>query len=195
MHTIGIDVGSTNVKAVLVDDEGAVLAAASQPVPWAPVGRVAELDAVALWDAVLSALRALAADRPAAMSDVGAIGLCGQYSSIVPVDGALEPVAPMRLYLDQRGTRHCQAILERSPDSLLTWMERHPIPPIGGGLALGHLLAFQHDEPEVHEATAWYLEPVDYVTARLTGRATTTQGSMFASQLIDNRTLDRQVGS
>ena len=95
----------------------------------------------------------------------------------------------MRLYLDTRGTRHCQAVLERHPDSLFTWIERHPIPPMGGGLALGHLLAFQIDEPEIHAATAAYLEPVDYVSARLTGRVTATQGSMFASQLVDNRTL------
>lgn len=190
MHTIGIDVGSTNVKAVLVDDAGRTLATATRPLRWLQDGAKAELDAGQLWDGVLEALIALGASAGHdAWGAVGAIGSCGQYSSIVPVDAQAAPVAPMRLYLDTRGTAHCRAVLERNPDAVVTWLERHPIPPMGGGLSLGHLLAFQLDAPEVHAATAAYLEPVDYVTARLTGRITATQGSMFASQLIDNREL------
>ena len=123
------------------------------------------------------------------MGRVGAVGLCGQYSSIVPVDADAQPLAPMRLYLDQRGTPHCYDVLGRHEEAFTTWLERHPIPPVGGGLALGHILAFQLDESDIHERTAVYLEPVDYVAARLTGVLAATQGSMFASQLIDNRTL------
>lgn len=190
MHTIGIDVGSTNVKAVLVDDVGRTVATVSRPLRWVQDGVTAELDAAQLWDGVLDALVALGASAGHdAWGGVGAIGSCGQYSSIVPVDAAASPVAPMRLYLDTRGTTHCRAVMERHPDALVTWLERHPIPPMGGGLSLGHLLAFQLDTPKVHATTAAYLEPVDYVTARLTGRITATQGSMFASQLVDNRTL------
>jgi xylulokinase len=178
------------VKVVLVRDDGATLAAAHRPLTWDRRDGAAEQDAVALWEAVEAALAELAATVGAgAMADVAAVGLCGQYSSIVPVDGEARPLAPMRLYLDQRGTPHSFALLGRHEAAFTTWLERHPIPPVGGGLALGHLLAFQHDEPEVHERTAAYLEPVDYITARLTGVLAATQGSMFAGQLIDNRTL------
>ncbi|QXC59583.1 hypothetical protein KSP35_14455 [Aquihabitans sp. G128] len=190
MQRIGIDIGSTNVKAVLVDDDGTGLAHASRGVAWdrSPVG--VELDADALWLALLAALVELGAQAgPSGLAGVGSIGVCGQYSSIVPVDADGKPLAPMRLYLDTRGTPHCRAMLARHEDAFLTWIERHPIPPMGGGLSLGHLLAFQLDEPAVHAATAAYLEPVDYVTTRLTGRTTATQGSMFAAQLVDNRVL------
>lgn len=190
MHTIGLDIGSSNVKAVLVDEGGLAVASASEPLRWEQQGETALQDAVDLWGAVVRAVRAVgAAGGSAAMADVGAVGLCGQYSSIVPVDESLVPVAPMRLYLDKRGSGHCLAILGRHEDAFTTWVERHPIPPVGGGLALGHLLGFQLDEPEVHARTHVYLEPVDYVSARLTGTATATQVSMFADQLIDNRTL------
>ncbi|WP_421117917.1 FGGY family carbohydrate kinase [Aquihabitans daechungensis] len=190
MDALGIDIGSTNVKVVLVRDDGVTLGAAQRPLTWERQGEAAEQDAAALWDAVLEALDDLAAAAgPSVLGGVGAVGLCGQYSSIVPVDAEARPLAPMRLYLDQRGTPHCRAILERHEAAFATWLERHPIPPVGGGLALGHLLAFQLDEPGVHERTAAYLEPVDYVAARLTGVLAATQGSMFAGQLIDNRTL------
>jgi xylulokinase len=190
VDALGIDVGSTNVKVVLVRDDGTTVAASHRPLVWQRHDDVAEQDAVALWDAVEAALAELAAAvGTRAMAEVGAVGLCGQYSSIVPVDADARPLAPMRLYLDQRGTPHCFDLLGRHETAFATWLERHPIPPVGGGLALGHLLAFQHDEPDVHARTAAYLEPVDFVAARLTGVLAATQGSMFASQLIDNRTL------
>ncbi|MCU1371292.1 MAG: Pentulose/hexulose kinase [Ilumatobacteraceae bacterium] len=190
MDALGIDIGSTNVKVVLVRDDGTTLGAAHRPLSWTRSGAAAEQDPVALWDAVVDALAAVAGDAgPYVMAQVGAVGLCGQYSSIVPVDADARPLAPMRLYLDQRGTDRCHEILRRHEEAFATWIERHPIPPVGGGLALGHLLAFQLDEPEVHQQAAAYLEPVDYLGARLTGTITATQGSMFASQLIDNRTL------
>lgn len=190
---VGIDVGSTNVKAVLLDQHLSPVAVATRPLTWKRSGPSAEQDAEHLWQAVVDALASLAGDARAAgvdgLSDVGTVGVCSQYSSIVPVDERNLPVAPMRLYLDQRGSHHCLAILERHPDAFMTWIERHPVPTVGGGLALGHILGFQRDEPEVHRSTAAYLEAMDYVTARLTGLRTATQGSVFASQLVDNRRL------
>src|SRR5690606_873862 len=104
-------------------------------------------------------------------------------------DASCRPLAPMRLYFDQRGTPHCRDVLHRHDGAFGTWIERHPIPPVGGGLALGHLLAFQHDAPDVPERTAAHLEVVDYVTARLTGELAATQASVYAGQLVDNRNL------
>ena len=190
MDALGIDIGSTNVKVVLVRDDGTVLGSAHRPLAWARRGDAVEQDATAMVEAVLGALADVASHAgPYVMSQVGAVGLCGQYSSIVPVDDDARPLAPMRLYLDQRGTAHCFDILGRHEEAFLTWVDRHPIPPVGGGLALGHLLAFQLDDPVLHERTAAYLEPVDFISAQLTGVISATQGSMFASQLIDNRTL------
>ncbi|MHB1137341.1 MAG: FGGY-family carbohydrate kinase, partial [Microthrixaceae bacterium] len=116
-------------------------------------------------------------------------GVCSQYSSIVPigVDGAA--VGPVLMYLDTRGTDHCWAIMERHPDAFTTFVERHGIPPIGGGLSLAHLLHLQLDEPAVHDRTAVHLEVMDLVNLRLTGRAVATQCTAFASQLCDNRTV------
>lgn len=196
MHAIGIDIGTTNVKGVLVDlDErtipgGERVADASRSLRWARAGEAAELDADALWDAVLEVLGTLVAEAPGPAARVRAIGICGQYSSIVPVDASARPMAPMRLYFDQRGTGPSLEILGRHEGAFLTWCERHPIPPVGGGLALGHVLSFQLDAPEVHERTTAYLEAGDYVAARLTGTISATQASQYLGQLVDNRTLD-----
>ena len=180
---VGIDVGSTNVKVVRVDAAGGLEASAERPLVTRRDGDVVEQDAVATWAAVIDAVREVA--TPA----VGAIGVCSQYSSIVPVDADLVPVAPMAMYDDQRGSDRCWALMAEHPDAFETFMEIHGIPPIGSGLSLGHLLHFQEERPDVHGATAHYLESMDYVVARLTGRATATQNTMFTAQLNDNREL------
>lgn len=188
-HAIGIDVGSTNAKVVLVADDGTLVARASRPIPTRSAGEVAEQDPGALWSAVVDATRAVTSQHPGAAAEVTVVSTCSQYSSIVPVDGAGDPTADLVMYFDTRGTDHCLAVLERHPDSFVTWVERHGIPPIGSGLSLGHMLHLQLDRPDVHERTATWLEPMDFVNLRLTGRAAATQCTMFTGQLCDNRTL------
>lgn len=185
---LGIDVGTTNVKATLVDDGGEVLALASRSFAATVDGDLAELDAEVQWRGVCDAITECVATAPEAAASVVAVGVDSQYSSIVPVDADGLPVAAMRLWSDRRGTARSFAILE-DDDAFFGFIERHGIPPVGGGLSLGHVLHLQHDCPEIHADTAAYLEPMDYVNARLTGRLASNQATQFMSQLIDNRSL------
>jgi xylulokinase len=186
---VGIDVGSTNVKVVLVDAAGEIAASAQRSLNTRQDGDVGEQDAAALWEAVQEAIAETTAATPATASDVVAVGCCSQYSSIIPVDAAGEPVAPMVMWTDKRGSDHSWQILADHESAFDTWVDRHGIPPVGNGLALAHLLHLQYDRPEVHAATATWLEPMDFVNLGLTGVAAANQGTMFMSQVCDNRTL------
>ncbi len=188
-NAVGLDVGTSNIKAVLVGSDGAVLASAQRPLPTRQSGLALEQDAELLWTRIAAAVAELAAARPRDASGVVAVGVCSQYSSIVPVDAGARPTADLVLWRDTRGTGRCLEILQREPTAFATWIDVHGIPPVGNGLALGHILRFQRDCPGVHAATATYLEAMDYAVARLTGRIAATQHSMFMSQLCDNRSL------
>jgi xylulokinase len=188
-HTLGIDVGTTNAKAVIVADDGAIVGSASRPIPTVRDGDVAEQDPRALWGAVVDAVRDATARAPRAAADIGAVVCASQYSSTVPVDSRGEPTANLVLYMDRRGTDHSFAIMERHPEALEVFIDHHGIPPVGGGLSLAHLLHLQLDRPDVHAATATYLEPMDYVNLRLTGCIAATQCTMLTAQLCDNRTI------
>jgi len=188
-HAIGIDVGTTNVKVALVADDGTLVASTSRPLTYLRSGAVAEQDANATWGQVGDAVRELTATEPVAATDVVSLGVCSQYSSIVPVDASGRAIAPMILYWDHRGTAASHAIMQRHPEAFAVFVEHHGIPPMGGGLSLGHILSFQQDQPEVHAATAAYLELMDFVTARLTGMICATQCTMFMAQVCDNRTV------
>jgi xylulokinase len=188
-HAVGVDVGSTNVKAALVADDGTLVGSGWRPLTTRRDGEVAEQDPEALWSAVVDAVAEATAADPAAGADVAAIGVCSQYSSIVPVDASGTPTAALVMYLDHRGTDHSWQIMSDHPEAFEVFLDHHGIPPVGGGISLAHLLHFQLDRPDVHAATSAYLEPMDFVNLRLTGRATANQGTMFMAQLCDNRTL------
>ncbi len=188
-HSIGIDLGTTNVKAVLVSAEGAVLASTERPLPTVVVGDTAEQDAESVWHLVLDCLTALVVECPDNAKRVETIGVCSQYSSLVGVDASANPTTPLIMWSDQRGTDHSWAILSRHEKAFMTWVEHHGIPPVGSGLSLAHLLYLQLEHPGSHASATAYVEPMDYLTARLTGRITATQASSFMLQLCDNRSL------
>ena len=123
-----------------------------------------------MWEQLVDAVREVTAAHPDAAADVVAMSVCSQYSSIVPVDADGEPVAPMLMWQDQRGTDHSFDDHEprrgRVHDvrSSATASRRS-----AAGSRSGHILYLQLDRPDVHAATAAYVEAMDYVTARLTG--------------------------
>ncbi len=190
---LGIDVGTTNVKVALVRANGSLVASAQRPLPMTRTGGVAEQDADAMWGALVDAVREITAEYPSEAGTVGAVGVCSQYSSIVPIDARARPLMPMLMWQDSRGTDHSFEIMARDENAFFTFVERHGIPPVGGGLSLAHILYVQTDRPDVHERTAAYVEAMDYVTARMTGRITASQHSTFMYQLCDNRSLDPPV--
>jgi xylulokinase len=187
--SIGIDVGSTNLKIVVLKSDNTTLASTQRALSTHGSNGRFEQEAESLWQTLLEALAEAVVSAGNSAESITSIGVCSQYSSIVPVDEGCEPVGQMVCWRDHRGTGRSMDIMSRNDDAFMTFVEHHGIPPVGGGLSLGHLLALQLDEPDQHARTRWYLEPMDYVVARLTGRAVATQHSMFMSQVCDNRTL------
>jgi len=194
-NSIGIDLGTSNVKAVIVSSEGSIIASTSRPFATfigavaGTNGGVVEQDPEAVWSAVVDCLTEMTADNPTEVSGVVALGVCSQYSSIVGVDSKASATTPLIMWSDQRGSDHSWEIISRHSDAFATWVDRHGIPPVGGGLSLAHILHVQIDRPDTHASTVAYLEPMDYVTAKLTGRIAATQPSSFMAQLCDNRSL------
>ena len=111
------------------------------------------------------------------------------------MDAAGEPVGPCLMWLDTRGAEHARRVvggplLGYSPRRLLTWVRRTAgVPSPYGGDPVSHMLHLERDEPNVAAAARWYLEPVDYLGMRFTGRAAATLASMSAAWLTDNRRL------
>jgi xylulokinase len=152
-------------------------------------------DASLWWEAVKELARSVLDGIPP--ERIVGVSCTGQWASTVPVDEAGEPVGPCITWFDTRGARHSREVIGGpvmgySPGALLAWV-RHTagVPSPYGGDPVSHMLFLERDQPEVAAAARWYMEPVDYLTMRFTGRAAATHASMSGAWLTDNRHLDR----
>ncbi|MEU3886074.1 FGGY-family carbohydrate kinase [Streptomyces sp. NPDC029041] len=179
---VGIDVGTSMVKAAAFDTTGRQLGVESRPVGLALHGGVVEQDMEEVYGAVVAVLEALtsAVDEPVELA-----GLTGQGDGVWLVDGEGRPVRPAASWLDGRahelvdgwladGTfesvfrRTGSAMFPGCPGPLLAWLDRH--------------------EPEALDAAKAALYCKDMVFQRLTGAAATTDVSDASMPFLDPRT-------
>jgi xylulokinase len=193
---LAIDLGSGALKVGSLSLDGHLHREAQRTLETERLpGGGAVQDASLWWQAVRQLAVEVLAGIPT--EHVVAVACTGQWASTVPVGYFGEPVGPCITWLDTRGARHSRAVIGGplmgySPAALLLWV-RHTAgaPSPFGGDPVGHMLFLERDQPEIAAAARWYLEPVDYLTMRFTGRAAASHASMSAAWLTDNRHLDR----
>jgi xylulokinase len=193
---LAVDLGSGALKVGAVSVAGEIAAVAQRDYETERLpGGGAVQDAAAWWEMVRELARQVLDGIPA--ERVAAVSCTGQWASTIPVDEAGDPVGPCLMWLDTRGAdRSREAIggplMGYSPRALATWI-RHTggVPSPFGGDPVSHMLHLERDEPEIAQAARWYLEPVDYLTMRFTGRPAASHASMSGAWLTDNRRLDR----
>jgi xylulokinase len=101
-------------------------------------------------------------------------------------------------WLDSRGGVYNRRITRGFPTAqgynlprLCQWIRRSGLAPTHSGAdSVGHVLYIRHARPDIYERTCKFLEPMDYLTARLTGRITATQKTMAPFMVCDNRRWD-----
>lgn len=193
---LAIDLGTSGPKVAVVGIDGGVLGWARTSVDTLRLaGGGAEQDVRAVWDAVVNACTQALASPSVLRDNVRAVICASQYSSIVPVDSSGEPVANMIIWQDMRGTKSRLKQLPgfpRRPDTpfdLLRWLRIHGLPPVADGLSLNHVRFVKYGQPDIYARTAVFLEPMDYITLRLTGRACANQCTALMFLVTDNRRL------
>jgi xylulokinase len=183
-HVVAIDLGSSGVKVAIVDETGNVLAAASAllPTTFGPGGS-AEQDPEQWWTATGECSRRALAEAGVAARDVEAVAVTAQYMSIVPIDAIGRPVGNTIMWMDKRGRAYRQ---RGDLDAVMRQLDRHGLPPSAND-DQAHIAVFRALHPELDEKVAAYVEPVDYLNARLTERITANQTTAFPLMVIDNR--------
>ncbi|QIB32843.1 xylulokinase [Ancylobacter pratisalsi] len=162
---LGLDIGTSAVKAVLVDDTQSVIAtsettlAISRPQPG-----FSEQNPADWWQATLASIDALKAQNPTALAAVRGIGLSGQMHGAVLLDAAGTVLRPAILWNDGRSFAECRELEERFP----------ALHQVAGNLAFPgftapKLLWVRKHEPDIFARTAKVLLPKAYVGYCLTG--------------------------
>ncbi|WP_374650624.1 xylulokinase [Dongia sp.] len=162
---IGIDLGTSSLKCVLVDAAQNVVATATEPLTVSrPAPAHSEQDPDSWWQACQRTLDRLAASQPQAMQDVLGIGLSGQMHGATLLDSADRALRPCILWNDGRAAMEC-AEMETAWSELRAVTGNIAMP----GFTAPKLLWVKKHEPDIFAATARVLLPKAYLRLKLTG--------------------------
>jgi len=184
MLTIGIDLGTSGIKAVLMEDARRAIGQAARPVAVSiPEIGWSEQDADAWVETVFACLDELAAAHPREAAAVSGIGLSGQMLAALVLDAGLRPLRPAMLWNDQRAITECAELLARVPDIGLR-TNGTPDP----GITAPKLLWLARHEPAVMARARMLMLTKDYVRLALTGEVASEPTDAGGTELLDCRT-------
>lgn len=180
---LGIDLGTSSVKAVVIDEAARLLGMGSGEYPInTPQPGWAEQDTESWWRASVQAVRqALEQAGPGAIS---AIGFSGQMHGSVLIDAHLQPVSPAIIWADQRSAPQVEQIMTRIGAEQMAHFAGTA--PAAGFMAPTLCWLQQHDPAQLDRAR-YILLPKDYVRLRLTGEVGTDTSDASATALFDIR--------
>jgi xylulokinase len=175
---LGIDLGTSSVKAVVIDRTAAVVAQATADYPvTSPYPGWSETDPAAWLDATARAVRAAVAG--AGVTPAG-IGFSGQMHGVVPTAADGTPVRAAMLWSDARAVKQLAAY-----GDLPAAVRRRLANPLSPGMAGPMLAWLAAEEPSAYAATRWALQPKDWLRARLTGSFAGEPSDASATLLYD----------
>ncbi len=205
MHTqndpviLSVDLGTSGMKVALITVHGCVLGWESEPVQLTitPDGGV-EQSPEEWWQAFITAGRRLLARGYTSTGNVRAVCCSTQGEGTIPVDRDGNALMNCVLWMDMRGAaclkKQFKGLVNKdgmSLASVLRWVYKTGgMPSATGKDPAAHMLLIRDQFPEIYERTHKFLNVLDYLNLRLTGRMAATFDSILTSWVTDNRDPD-----
>lgn len=182
-YLIGIDLGTSATKTILMDEDGNILAQASRSYPlYEPDNGWAEQDPKDWADAALETLTKVVTMAGVPSGSIVGIGLSGQMHGLVMLDEDGQVLRDAIIWCDQRSHKQVDEMLEMMPYE--KWLEITANPPIAAWTAAKYLWV-RDNEPEVLEKCRHILLPKDYIRYVLTGVYATEVSDASGMQMLD----------
>ncbi len=178
---LGIDLGTSSLKALVLDLDGSVVGTGSAPYPLlAPQPGWAEAEPEAWWEAAAIAVPEAAGVHAA---EIAAIGLSGQMHGVVLSDELGHALRPAIIWADSRTRKQLATYSELSPERRRTLAN-----PIATGMAGLTLLWLKEHERQLYRRAQWALQPKDWLRLRMVHEAATEPSDASATLLYDMTT-------
>ncbi|RMF40613.1 MAG: xylulokinase [Planctomycetota bacterium] len=185
-YTIGVDIGTSGTKSLLIDPDGNILAESSAAYPvHMPKPLWTEQDPEDWWNATVKTIRAVVKKAKVRPAEVQAIGLSGQMHGSVFLDKSGKVLRPALLWNDQRTAAECEEITQRAGGR--SELIRMVANPALTGFTAPKILWLRNKEPKRFERLHKVLLPKDEIRRRLTGELATDASDASGMLLLDVR--------
>lgn len=180
---LGLDVGSSSTKVILIDAVGKVLAVDAPEYAFrTPKPLWAEADPEDWWKATIAGIKSVLAKAGKTGSDVAGIGLSGQMHGLVMLDAEGKVLRPCIMWNDQRTAAECAEITKAIGREKILAVTGNPVLP---GFTAPKILWVRKNEPEVYAKCAKVLLPKDYIRYRMSGVFATEVSDASGMSLLD----------
>jgi len=185
-YLLGFDVGSSSVKASLVNaDNGKCISSAFFPEKEAPIKAVkagwAEQDPDSWWQYAKQALQKIMTESGAKGDDIAAVGISYQMHGLVCVDKDLKPLRPAIIWCDSRAVPYGErAFNELGADKCLSHLLNSP-----GNFTAAKLAWVKENEPAIYNCIYKVMLPGDYMAMRFSGVPNTTVSGLSEGMFWD----------
>ncbi len=181
---IGIDIGTSGTKSLLIDADGNILAESSSAYAVSmPKPQWTEQDPELWWNATLKTVRAVVKQSRVKPAEVKAIGLSGQMHGSVFLDKRNSVIRPALLWNDQRTAAECEEITRAAGGR--NELIRMVANPALTGFTAPKILWLRNHEPKHFERLTRVLLPKDEIRRRLTGEFATDASDASGMLLLD----------
>lgn len=185
---IGLDIGTTGAKALLVNEQGLILSIATSEYPlYTPFPLWSEQDPEDWWQASIKVLQKVVNQALTSRVDICAIGLTGQMHGSVFLDKQHQVIRRALLWNDQRTAAECQQITDAIGYEQLIEIAGNPALT---GFQAPKILWLRNNEPEAYSRLVKVLLPKDYIRLKLTGEFATDCSDAAGTLLLDLRKRD-----
>ena len=175
MYLLGFDIGSSSVKAALVDSEtGQCVASDFYPSSEAPIKALkagwAEQDPESWWTYLKQATGSVISKSGVSPKEIAAIGISYQMHGLVAIDKYGKPLRDAIIWCDSRGVPYGEkAFKEIGEQECLKRVLNSP-----GNFTASKLMWIKENEPEIYERIYKVMLPGDYIAMKMTGEICTT---------------------
>jgi xylulokinase len=183
-YLLGIDVGTTGTRSVIIRPDGQVIgtATANHNPMQMPKPGWAEQDPENWWQATIESICGALGEAHLTGDAIAAAGLSGQMHGVVLLDRSNAPLHPALIWCDQRSQRQCDEITSRVGKQKLIEMASNPALTC---FSAPKILWIRENKPQVYEKAAHFLLPKDFVRLRLTGEFATDVSDASGTLLFD----------
>lgn len=180
---LGIDVSTTATKALLIDEQGAVVAVVATEYPFeTPHPLWSEQDATLFWNGTVQSIRGVLEKSRVDAKNIVAVGLTGQMHGATLLDAHGEPLRPCILWNDQRTQKQCDEITVRVGKEHVLQLTGNPVLT---GFTAPKILWVRENEPDIYRRVAHILLPKDYARYKLTGEFFSDVSDSSGTSLFD----------
>lgn len=166
-YLIGIDVGTSSAKTILINEDGEVVFTIAPEYEFrTPRPLWAEADPEDWWAATVKAIKELLKKSKVKPADIAGLGLTGQMHGLVMLDKSGNVVRPCIMWNDQRTSKQCAELTEKVGRKKVLRLTGNPILP---GFTAPKIAWVAENEPANFKKTAKILLPKDYIRYRLSG--------------------------